>query len=79
MRKMGTFDFIVMILIIVGALAWGFIGFFRYDLLAAILGGPLSAASRIVYALVGLAGIWAISFLFRTRQHHEDTRLRGNH
>ena len=70
MARMTGWDKCILALVIVGALNWGLIGFFRYDLVAAIFGGQLTAASRIVYALVGLAGIWALSLIFR-RIHTE--------
>lgn len=53
-------------LVIVGALNWGSIGLFKFDIVAWIFGGQTSIASRIVYTLVALAGIWCISLLFRT-------------
>ena len=58
-------DKIALILVIIGALNWGLIGFFGFDLVAFIFGGQLMVGSRIVYALVGLAGLWCISLLFR--------------
>jgi len=54
----------VLILMIIGALNWGLIGFFGFDLVASVFGGQLSLVSRIIFAIVGLAGIYAISFLF---------------
>ena len=57
----------VLILIIIGALNWGLIGFFGFDLIAAVFGGQLSLISRIIFAIVGIAGIYAISFLFPSR------------
>jgi len=63
---------LVLILVIIGALNWGLIGFFQYDLVAAIFGGQVSAFSRIIYALVGVAGIYAITFLFRDNRAHTD-------
>jgi len=59
MKKFGTVDWIVFVLIIIGAINWGLIGFFKYDLVAAIF-GDMSMASRIVYDLVGLSGLYAI-------------------
>ncbi|MDD4565475.1 MAG: DUF378 domain-containing protein [Eubacteriales bacterium] len=59
---------LVLILIIIGALNWGLIGFFRYDLVSSIFGGEFEIVSRIIYAIVGLAGIYAISFFFRNRE-----------
>lgn len=55
----------VLILIIIGAINWGFIGFFGIDLVGMLFGGQMSWISRIIYAVVGLAGLWAITFLFR--------------
>jgi len=52
---------------IIGALNWGSIGLFRYDLVAAIFGGQTATISRIVYTLIALAGVWCISLLFRER------------
>ncbi|MDD2215221.1 MAG: DUF378 domain-containing protein [Eubacteriales bacterium] len=60
---------LVLVLVIIGAINWGLIGFFQYDLIAAIFGGQYATISRILYALVGLAGLYAISFFFkRSRQ-----------
>ena len=53
-------------LVIIGALNWGSIGLFKFDLVAWIFGGQAAIASRIVYTLVALAGIWCITLLFRT-------------
>jgi len=66
MHRMTGWDKFTLALIIIGALNWGLIGFFRYDLVAAIFGGQLTALSRIVYALVGLSGLWSLSLLFRS-------------
>lgn len=57
-----------LILVIIGALNWGLIGLFQFDLVATLLGGQTSIFSKIVYTLVGLAGIYAISLLFRTNE-----------
>ena len=58
-------DILALILMIVGALNWGLIGLFQFDLVAAIFGGMGAIVSRIIYSLVGLAGIWLIPSLFR--------------
>lgn len=58
-------DCVALILSIVGCLNWGLVGLFRFDLVAWLFGGDASLLSRIVYTLVGLAGLWSISFLFR--------------
>ena len=59
-------DKIALILAIIGGLNWGSIGLFRFDIVAALFGGQTSMISRIVYALVGLAGLWCITLLFRS-------------
>ena len=59
------FDKLVLALVVIGALNWGSIGIFQYDLVAALLGGQTSILSRIIYTLEALAGVWAISFFFR--------------
>ena len=58
---MKIIDKIALILIIIGAINWGLIGLFDYNLVDAIF-GPMSLISRIIYTLVGVAGIWAIAF-----------------
>ncbi len=58
-------DFISLLLVIVGAVNWGLVSLFRFDLVAWIFGGQTAPVSRIVYGLVGLAGLWCISLLFR--------------
>lgn len=71
------FDKLVLALVVIGALNWGSIGIFQYDLVAALLGGQTSILSRIIYTLVALAGVWAISFFSRdTEVHHETARER---
>lgn len=57
-------DYIALIITIIGAINWGLIGFFRFDLVA-FLFGDMSVFSRIVYALVGLCGLYLISFFGR--------------
>ncbi len=58
-------DTLALILSIIGSLNWGLIGAFQFDLVAWLFGGQDAVLSRIVYALVGLAGLWCISLLFR--------------
>ncbi len=59
-------------LVIVGALNWLTIGLFGFDIVGALFGGQMAILSRIVYTLVGLAGIWCISFFFsRNAVTHE--------
>ena len=60
-------DRIALILTVIGALNWGSIGIFNFDIVAWICGGPMSVVSRIVYTIVALAGIWCITLIFRDR------------
>ncbi len=60
-------DRIALILSIIGAVNWGSIGLFQFDLVAWLFGGQDNIVSRIIYALVGLAGVWCITLLFRER------------
>lgn len=61
-------DIISLILVIIGAVNWGLVGFAKFDLVAWIFGGQTAGFSRIVYALVGLAGLWCITLLFRRKE-----------
>ena len=63
-------DKLALILTIVGALNWGSIGLFQFDIVAWISGGPATMLARIIYTVVALAGIWCISLLFR--EHSDD-------
>ena len=58
-------DRISLILVVIGAINWGAIGLFQFDLVAWIFGGQDAIISRIIYTLVALAGIWCLSLLFR--------------
>jgi uncharacterized membrane protein YuzA (DUF378 family) len=58
-------DTLALILSIIGSLNWGLVGIFKFDLVAWIFGGQDAVISRIIYALVGIAGLWCITLLFR--------------
>lgn len=58
-------DRIALVLVVIGALNWGVIGLFGLDLVAFVCGGQMAVLSRVIYALVGLGGLWCISLLFR--------------
>ena len=60
---MKIVDKIALILIIIGAINWGVVGFFNFNLVDAIF-GTVSLISRIIYALVGISGLWGIKLLF---------------
>lgn len=51
-------------LVIIGAINWLLVGLFRLDLIATLFGGVTSAVSRIIYVIVGLAGLYCIALLF---------------
>ncbi|MDD4111857.1 MAG: DUF378 domain-containing protein [Herbinix sp.] len=61
---MKTLDYIALILVAIGAINWGLIGFFEFDLVRAIF-GDMTWVSRIIYALVGIAGLYSLSFFGR--------------
>lgn len=58
-------DKIALLLVIIGGLNWGTIGIFNFDFVGWLFGGQGSVISRIIFTLVGLAGIWCVSMLFR--------------
>ena len=62
---MMILDRIALIVSIIGALNWGSVGLFQFDLVAWLFGGSGSLFSRIVYTVVGLAGLWCVTFLMR--------------
>ena len=57
---MKVINIATLILVIVGAVNWGLMGLFQFDLVATLFGGPQSALSRIVYILVGVAGLYQL-------------------
>lgn len=63
---MKTLDYIALILVAIGAINWGLIGFFDFDLVLAIF-GDMTWVSRIIYSLVGIAGLYSLSFFGRLR------------
>jgi len=56
-----------LILVILGAINWGLVSIFQFDVVSYIFGGQGAVGSRIVYGLIALAGLWCISLLFRDR------------
>ena len=58
-------DRIALTLAIIGGINWGSIGLFRFDIVAWLFGGQTATVSRVIYTLVGLAGIWGIALLCR--------------
>ena len=60
---MKIIDKIALVLVIIGAINWGLIGFFNFNLVETIFGN-MTMIARIIYALVGISGLWAIKLLF---------------
>lgn len=59
---------LILILMIIGGINWGLVGFFNYNLVSSIFGVKLEVISRIIYAVVGLAALYGISFYSKTKQ-----------
>lgn len=59
-------DYLALILVAIGAINWGLIGFFEFDLVRTIF-GDMTMIARIIYALVGIAGLYSLSFFGRLR------------
>ena len=65
-------DNLALVLVIIGALNWGSIGIFGFDAVGWLFGGQASIISRIIFAVVGLAGLWSISILFKEKRFEDD-------
>ena len=68
MKGVITLKKLILIIMIIGRINWGPIGFFNYNLVDSIFGANLEIVSRIIYAIVGLASLWGITFLFKNNQ-----------
>jgi uncharacterized membrane protein YuzA (DUF378 family) len=66
-------DRISLILVIIGAINWLLVGLFSFDVVAYAFGGQTAVVSRVIYTLVGVAGLWCISLLFRERDVEHET------
>lgn len=64
---MNTIDNIALTLVIIGAINWGSIGLFGFDIVGALFGGQQAVLSRIIFAIVGIAGLWSIGILFKDK------------
>ncbi|MBE6555054.1 MAG: DUF378 domain-containing protein [Ruminococcaceae bacterium] len=69
---MTVIDRIALILTVVGALNWGSVGLFQFDVVAWLCGGVDSLLARIIYTAVALAGVWCISLIFRSDEAIEE-------
>lgn len=66
---MRIVHFIALILVIIGALNWGMVGFFKIDIITGVFGGPYQI-NRIIFAIIGLAGLWSFSFFKKIAYVH---------
>ncbi len=73
-RGVKMLDKIALLLVIIGAINWGTIGLFQFDIVGWIFGGQSAIVSRIIFTLVALAGIWCISLLFRENEVLADSK-----
>lgn len=71
MYTLKALDITALVLVIIGAVNWGLIGFFRFDLVSSLFGTG-TAFTRIIFALVGIAGLYSLSFLGRDRGTDRD-------
>lgn len=62
---------LALVFTIIGAINWGLVGFFQYDLIAAIFGGQASLIARIIYSIVGIAGLINLGLLFKPNEVEE--------
>lgn len=67
-------DKIALALTTIGAINWGSIGLFKFDIVGFIFGGMDSLMSRIIFTIVGLAGLWTITILFKRIVPNGDER-----
>ncbi|MCM3744616.1 DUF378 domain-containing protein [Sporosarcina luteola] len=73
---MGALRRIALALVIIGALNWGLIAFFQFDLVASLFGGQDAFMSRVVYALVAIGGLICLGLLFKPDEEIVETRSR---
>ena len=64
MSKLNTLDKVALLLLILGGISWGMVGFLKFDLVAWLFGGMETVAARTVYALLGIAALYKI-FVFK--------------
>lgn len=69
MYKFNLFDKISLILVIIGAINWGLLGLFNFNLVSTIFGEPANFVSRLIYILVGVSGTYLILLLLRIKKN----------
>ena len=68
---MNVIDRIALVLAVIGALNWGSVGLFSFDFVSWLSGGAGTPLARIIFTLVGIAGLWCISLIFRPERSPE--------
>jgi len=68
---MRVINNIILALVIIGAVNWGCVGIFGVDIIGTLFGGMTSTLSRILFALVGIAGLWSLTFFGRVSEEHD--------
>lgn len=71
---MKALNIITLLLVIIGAINWGLVGLFQFDLVAAIFGGQDALLARLVYIVVGLSGLYQLVPLSRALSSHDSPR-----
>lgn len=72
---MGTIQRISLALVIIGALNWALVGIFQFDIVAQLAGGSAEALSRLIYLIIGVAGLINLGLLFDGRRDRGDVRV----
>ena len=72
---MKWLDNTLLTLAIIGCVVWGLIGFFGYDVVTSIFGGSMFWISRVIFGLVGLAGLWSLTFYNSLAQESPEVRI----
>ena len=75
MERRNGLDWIAWTLTIIGGINWGLVGFFQFDLVAALFGGHSAHLSRIIYSLVGLSALYSLSTLMRSTAGERERAL----
>lgn len=74
LKELIAMDNTALVIAIIGALNWGSIGLFGIDLVAMLFGGQSAVLSRIIYTVVGIAGLWCITLLFKEKLPVSETQ-----
>lgn len=68
MYKFKLIDKVSLILVIIGAINWGLIGLFNFNIVDSLFGQPTNLIGRIVYILIGVSGVDMLMLLFKTKK-----------